>query len=34
MKMKLALLLGKLLYLLGNPFGKSTNLPGELALKI
>ena len=34
MKMKLALLLGKLLYLLGKPFGKSTNLPGELALKI
>ena len=32
--MKLALLLGKLLYLLGKPFGKSTNLPGELALKI
>lgn len=34
MKMKLALILGKLLYLLGKPFGKSTNLPGELALKI
>ena len=34
MKMKLALLLGKLLYLLGKPLGKSTNLPGELALKI
>ncbi|MGN0624807.1 MAG: MurT ligase domain-containing protein [Oscillospiraceae bacterium] len=34
MKMKLALLLGKILYLLGKPFGKSTNLPGELALKI
>ena len=29
MKMKLALLLGKLLYLLGKPFGKSTNLPGR-----
>lgn len=34
MKMKLALILGKLLYVLGKPFGKSTNLPGELALKI
>lgn len=29
MKMKLALLLGKLLYLLGKPFGKSTNLPAS-----
>ena len=34
MKMKLALLLGKLVYLLGKPLGKSTNLPGELALRI
>ena len=34
MKMKLALLVGKLLYLVGKPLGKSTNLPGEIALKI
>lgn len=34
MKMKLALLAGKLLYLVGKPLGKSTNLPGEIALKI
>lgn len=34
MRRFLALLLGKILYYLGKPFGKSTNLPGELALKI
>ncbi len=34
MKFKIALLAGKLLYLIGKPFGKSTNLPGEIALKI
>ncbi len=34
MKFKIALLVGKLLCLIGKPFGKSTNLPGEIALKI
>ena len=34
MKFKIALILGKILYLIGKPFGKSTNLPGEIALKI
>lgn len=31
---KLALLIGKLVYAIGKPLGKSTNLPGEIALKI
>lgn len=34
MRMLLALVVGKLLYLLGKPFGKATNLPGEIALKL
>lgn len=34
MRMLLALVVGKLLYFLGKPFGKATNLPGEIALKL
>ena len=34
MRFFIALLIGKLIYALGKPFGKSTNLPGEIALKI
>ncbi len=34
MKFCFALLIGKLLHLIGKPFGKSTNIPGEVALKI
>ena len=34
MKFKIALLVGKALHFIGKPFGKSTNLPGEIALKI
>lgn len=33
MKFKIALLIGKILHFIGKPFGKSTNLPGEIALK-
>lgn len=34
MRFLLACLIGKLTALVGRPFGRSTNLPGELALKI
>ncbi len=34
MKRTLAIIVGKLLHFIGKPFGKSTNLPGEIALKI
>lgn len=34
MRQFLAILIGKILYFLGKPFGKSSNLPGEVALKI
>lgn len=34
MKFWLALLVGKLLHLLGKPMGKATNLPGTVALKL
>lgn len=34
MRRTLAIIIGKLLHFVGKPFGKSTNLPGEIALKI
>jgi len=34
MKQTIAILVGKILHFIGKPFGKSTNLPGEIALKI
>jgi len=34
LKFIIALLVGKLLHLIGKPLGKATNLPGEVALKL
>lgn len=34
MRQTLAIIVGKILHFVGKPFGKSTNLPGEIALKI
>ncbi len=34
MKRTIAILVGKILHFIGKPLGKSTNLPGEIALKI
>lgn len=34
MKRIIAILVGKILHFIGKPLGKSTNLPGEIALKI
>ena len=34
MRQALAIIVGKILHFVGKPFGKSTNLPGEIALKI
>ncbi len=34
MRMKIALIIGKILYYIGRPFGRSSNLPGQIALRI